>query len=59
MAKDIELINKIKKDKDGKSLKELIDKHSGIYVDMVNKYIPKSFNGVDKEDLLEEKDFSI
>jgi len=59
MAEDIELINNIKKNKDGKSLKELINRHSGIYVDMVNKYIPKSFNGVDKEDLLEEKDFSI
>ena len=55
MAEDIELINNIKKNKDGKSLKELINRHSGIYVDMVNKYIPKSFNGVDKEDLLEEK----
>ena len=59
MAKDFELIDKIKKTQDGDSLKELIQKHSGIYVDMINKYMPKSFNGVNKEDLLEEKDYSI
>ena len=59
MAKDFELIDKIKKTQDGESLKELIQKHSGIYVDMINKYMPKSFNGVNKEDLLEEKDYSI
>tara|TARA_R100001163_G_C5014872_1_gene159555 strand:- start:151 stop:711 length:561 start_codon:yes stop_codon:yes gene_type:complete len=56
---DLDLINKIKSTGDEKSLKKLIEKHSGIYVDMVNKYIPKSMEGVHKEDILQDKNFSI
>ena len=37
MEKDIELINKVKKEKDNSSLKQLIDKHSGIYVGLVGR----------------------
>jgi len=59
MAKDIELINKVKNEKDQDSLKQIIDKHSGIYVDMVNKYIPNSVNGILKDDIIEEKDYCI
>ena len=39
METDLHLINKVKKEKDIDSLKQLIDRHSGIYVDMVNKYL--------------------
>ncbi len=56
---DLDLINKVKNQKDNSSLKELIEKHSGIYVDMVNKYIPDSLDGLYKQDVLEEKDYSI
>jgi len=59
MEKDIQLIKNVKFKKDEISLKELINKHSGIYVDMVNKYIPNSFEGINKEDILDEKNFSI
>ena len=59
MEKDIDLINKVKKNKDNNALLALIDKHSGIYVEMVNRYIPDSLQGLIKEDILEEKDFSI
>jgi DNA-directed RNA polymerase specialized sigma subunit len=59
MEADIKLINKVKKFRDEKSLKTMIEKHSGIYIDMVNKYIPDSINGVNKDDLIEEKDYHI
>lgn len=59
MEDDVQLINNVKKFQDGNSLNELIERHSGIYVDMVNKYIPNSIEGVDKEDILDEKDFCI
>ncbi len=59
MAEDIQLINKIKKFRDEKSLKELIDRHSGIYIDMVNKHLPESMEGIDKNDMLEDKDYCI
>lgn len=59
MEEDIYLINKIKADRDVNSLKELINRHSGIYVEMVNKYLPNSFEGVNKDDVMDEKDFSI
>ena len=59
MEEDIYLIDKVKKYKDENSIKELIDRHSGIYVDMVNKYIPESNEGLNKEDVLQDKDFCI
>ena len=59
MEEDIHLINKVKEDQDANSLKELINRHSGIYVEMVNKYLPNSFDGVNKDDVMDEKDFSI
>jgi RNA polymerase sigma factor (sigma-70 family) len=59
MEKDIELIKKIKNTKDEPSLLKLIERHSGIYIDMVNKYIPNSIEGIDKEDIIQEKDYTI
>ena len=59
MEKDILLINKVKKYGDECSVKELIDRHSGIYVEMVNKYLPESLEGISKEDVLQDKDFCI
>jgi len=59
MAEDIDLIKKVKQSKDEESLKELIDRHSGIYLDMVNKYIPNFHEGIYKKDIIQEKDFSI
>ena len=59
MEEDIHLIDKVKKYKDENSIKELINRHSGIYVDMVNKYIPESNEGLNKEDILQDKDFCI
>ena len=59
MAKDLDLINEVKQTNDSGCLKELIERHSGIYIDMVNKYIPKDIDGVNKEDILDEKDYII
>ena len=59
MAKDIQLINNVKEHRDEESLKELIQRHSGIYVEMVNKYLPESLEGINKNDILEDKNYCI
>ena len=59
MEEDFNLISQIKENQDAECLIELINRHSGIYVDMVNKYISKAVDGIYKEDLLEEKNYFI
>ena len=59
MEEDLLLISNVKKSNDEGSLKELINRHSGIYVEMVNKYLPDSMEGINKEDVLEDKNFCI
>ena len=59
MEDDIELIENVIKHNDVLSLKKIISRHSGIYIDMVKKYIPNTSDGLYQEDLLEEKDSSI
>mgnify|MGYP006088185767 CR=1 FL=1 len=59
MEEDIELINKVRDLGDSPSVQELIDRHSGIYVDMVNKYLPDNMDGIMKNDVLEDKNFCI
>lgn len=59
MEEDLQLIYNVKESRDEKSLKQLIERHSGIYVEMVNKYLPESIEGINKNDILEDKDFCI
>lgn len=59
MEEDLQLIHKVQEFADTDSVKELIHRHSGIYIEMVNKYIPDSIEGVNKNDILEDKDFCI
>ncbi len=59
MDSDLSLINKIKENRDDESLKELINRHSGIYLEMVNRVIPDYSGIVNKHDVLLEKDFTI
>ncbi len=59
MEADLLLINKIKDQNDNLSLKELINRHSGIYMDMVNKIISDSCDFVNKTDVIADKDFTI
>lgn len=57
---DLDLIYNIKKDRDvNGSLTELIQRHSGIYVNIVNSYVPENSLFVKKADILEEKDYHI
>ena len=57
---DLDLIYNIQKDKDtNKCLSELIQRHSGIYVNIVNSYVPDNSLFVKKTDILEEKDYHI
>lgn len=59
MDTDLSLIEKIKNDKDEQSLKNLIDKHSGIYIDTVNKTISNASFFIDKNEILDDKDYYI
>ena len=57
---DIELINNIKEDSKAKeSLTILIDRHSGIYLDMVNSYASPSSPFTDYQDLVNDKEYRI
>ena len=59
MDSDLSLIYKIKEQNDSHSLTELINRHSGIYIDTVNKIVPNDSHTVDKEEVLMDKDSSI
>jgi DNA-directed RNA polymerase specialized sigma subunit len=59
MESDLSLITKVKKEGDSNSLNELIERHSGIYLDMVNSVIPNNCDFLDKNDLLDDKEISI
>ncbi len=59
MEEDLYLINKVKDDNDTDSINELIERHSGIYIDMVNKYIPDAMEGLHKEDIMQDRSFCI
>lgn len=59
MDTDLSLINKIKDYNDSESLKQLIDRHSGIYLDIVNKTVSDSCDFVNKSEILKDKDYSI
>jgi len=59
METDISLIEKVKKDSDENSLMTLIERHSGIYLDMVHSVIPNNCDFLDKNDIIEDKNSSI
>lgn len=59
MESDISLIERVKQDGDSQSLHLLIERHSGIYLDMVNSVIPNNCDFLDKNDIIDEKDISI
>jgi len=57
---DEELIDNIKNhQKTTESLKTLVDRHSGIYVDIVSRYVPKDSTYCDRDEILDDKDFNI
>jgi hypothetical protein len=59
METDISLIEKVKKNSDENSLMTLIERHSGIYLDMVHSVIPNNCDFLDKNDIIEDKNSSI
>ena len=58
MESDLSLINKIKSDNDDTCLAELIDRHSGIYVYIVDQYTKNQF-ATNTDFILQDKDYMI
>ena len=58
MESDISLIKKVKEG-DEDSLNKLIERHSGIYLEMVNSVIPNNCDFIDKNDVIEDKNIYI
>ena len=59
---DLDLVNKVQSDNGrNDALNELINRHSGIYVSLVNSYLsnPASTLSQHKKEILEEKDYHI
>lgn len=57
---DSELINNIKNQHDiEESLNELVERHSGIYIDMVNVYSSRESRYIDKDELINDKEYKI
>lgn len=57
---DSELINNIKNQHDiEESLNELVERHSGIYIDMVNAYSSRDNAFIDKDELINDKEYKI
>tara|TARA_A200000159_G_scaffold122466_1_gene116912 strand:- start:3088 stop:3657 length:570 start_codon:yes stop_codon:yes gene_type:complete len=59
METDQELIDRVKEDQDSNSLVEIIERHSGIYHDMVDRFLSGSRNTAERDSLLEDKEFTI
>ena len=60
MNNDVELIRNIKNDvKADLNLRELVSRHSGIFLSMVHNYIPNSSSVINKSDLIQDKDYYI
>ncbi len=57
---DEQLINNIQQEVDSQdNLKELVNRHSGIYLDMIHGYINSQNNGSLKEEMIKEKEYQI
>jgi RNA polymerase sigma factor (sigma-70 family) len=60
MSNDNELIKNIKNDVDADfNLKELVNRHSGIFLSMIHNYIPNSSSVINKSDLIQDRDYYI
>ena len=59
MESDLSLIKKVQDSKDGDSLSELINRHSGIYVYIVDQYSKNDRINSNKKSILDEKDYMI
>lgn len=59
MDSDLSLILKIKEQNDSASILELINRHSGIYIDTINKIVTSDSSFIDKDEIISAKDSSI
>ena len=59
MESDLSLIKKIQESRDGNSLSELINRHSGIYVYIVDQYTRNDKMNINKRSMIEDKDYII
>ena len=59
MESDLSLINKIKSENDENCLVELIERHSGIYIYIVDQFSKNHNPLLDKNLILEDKDYVI
>ena len=58
--KDEDLVRRIQKEENTEQcLSELIDRHSGLCIDMINSFISKSYNDSLRQELIKEKDYQI
>ena len=57
---DLEIINEIKEDKNVEgNLQDLVERHSGIYLDMVNAYSSNDNPYIDRAELIKDKEYKI
>ncbi len=56
---DTLLIDKVKMYNDEKALCELINRHSGIYINIINRYGGKSLNQSQIKDMIDDKNYQI
>lgn len=59
MESDLSLINKIKEDNDSDCLTELINRHSGVYQYVIDKFSKTQSRFIDKNSFAEDKNFVI
>lgn len=59
MKTDQELINEVKNNGNEKSLVEIINRHSGVYHVMVDKFLSGAMNTEDRQSAIEDKEFTI
>lgn len=59
METDLSLVNAVKQTGSSEAMSELIARHSGIYCQILDDYLPAEKFPVQKEDLRREKDFHI
>lgn len=59
LKNDMDLINQIKTTQDSNALTELANRHTGIYMMIINQYAKSITNTQELEDLREEKDYYI
>ena len=56
---DLELIEKVKNEQDSEALSELTNRHTGLYISLVNKYSNYSKSSVEFDDLKDDRLFYI